>query len=61
MVGFPVNLSSCYCYITNNLSDEETFADKKAWADGYCFGGTMVWSIDFQEQYAMSTPVILSR
>ncbi|OBS20320.1 hypothetical protein FPOA_06693 [Fusarium poae] len=29
--------------------DEETFADKKAWADGYCFGGTMVWSIDFQE------------
>ncbi|WZH40929.1 Chitinase [Fusarium acuminatum] len=30
--------------------DEETFADKKAWADGYCFGGTMVWSIDFQEQ-----------
>jgi chitinase len=47
--------------MTNNLSDEETFADKKAWADGYCFGGTMVWSIDFQEQYAMSTPVILSR
>jgi chitinase len=30
--------------------DEETFADKKAWADGYYFGGTMVWSIDFQEQ-----------
>ncbi|KAH7202713.1 glycoside hydrolase superfamily [Fusarium redolens] len=29
--------------------DEETFADKKAWADGFCFGGTMVWSIDFQE------------
>ncbi|KAF5026826.1 hypothetical protein F66182_1110 [Fusarium sp. NRRL 66182] len=28
--------------------DEETFADKKAWADGYCFGGTMIWSIDFQ-------------
>lgn len=28
--------------------DEETFAAKKAWADGYCFGGTMVWSIDFQ-------------
>ncbi|KAF5664348.1 chitinase 3 [Fusarium heterosporum] len=28
--------------------DEETFAAKKAWADGFCFGGTMVWSIDFQ-------------
>ncbi|KLO83446.1 Uncharacterized protein Y057_1095 [Fusarium fujikuroi] len=28
--------------------DEETFADKKAWAGGYCFGGTMIWSIDFQ-------------
>lgn len=28
--------------------DEETFAQKKAWADGRCFGGTMVWSIDFQ-------------
>jgi hypothetical protein len=32
----------------NNAIDEETFADKKAWADGYCFGGTMIWSIDFQ-------------
>ncbi|KAJ3547829.1 hypothetical protein NM208_g1311 [Fusarium decemcellulare] len=28
--------------------DEETFAEKKAWADGQCFGGTMIWSIDFQ-------------
>ncbi len=28
--------------------DEETFAAKKAWADSRCFGGTMVWSIDFQ-------------
>lgn len=28
--------------------DEETFAAKKRWADGKCFGGTMVWSIDFQ-------------
>ncbi|KAK7994851.1 hypothetical protein PG990_013624 [Apiospora arundinis] len=28
--------------------DEETFAKKKAFADGLCFGGTMVWSIDFQ-------------
>ncbi|KPM40559.1 hypothetical protein AK830_g5976 [Neonectria ditissima] len=29
--------------------DEETFAEKKAWADGQCFGGTMIWSIDFQD------------
>ncbi|KAK0736577.1 hypothetical protein B0T21DRAFT_411737 [Apiosordaria backusii] len=28
--------------------DDETFAAKKAWADSRCFGGTMVWSIDFQ-------------
>jgi len=28
--------------------DEETFAAKKAWADSKCFGGTMVWSIDFE-------------
>lgn len=28
--------------------DEETFAAKKNFADGLCFGGTMVWSIDFQ-------------
>jgi chitinase len=28
--------------------DEETFAAKRSWADGYCFGGTMIWSIDFQ-------------
>lgn len=28
--------------------DEETLAAKKAWADSRCFGGTMVWSIDFQ-------------
>ncbi len=30
--------------------DEETFAAKKAWADARGFGGTMVWSIDFQIQ-----------
>ncbi|POS71111.1 oviduct-specific glycoprotein [Diaporthe helianthi] len=30
--------------------DEETFAKKKEFADSMCFGGTMVWSIDFQEQ-----------
>ena len=28
--------------------DSETIKAKKAWADGKCFGGTMVWSIDFQ-------------
>jgi chitinase len=28
--------------------DDETFAAKKAWANSRCFGGTMVWSIDFQ-------------
>lgn len=28
--------------------DEETFSAKRAWADSKCFGGTMVWSIDFQ-------------
>lgn len=31
--------------------DEETFAAKKEFADSMCFGGTMIWSIDFQEQY----------
>ncbi|KAH6651588.1 glycoside hydrolase superfamily [Truncatella angustata] len=29
--------------------DEDTFAAKMAYADSLCFGGTMVWSIDFQE------------
>ncbi|KAL8966795.1 MAG: hypothetical protein Q9183_003206, partial [Haloplaca sp. 2 TL-2023] len=28
--------------------DEETTALKKTWASGYCFGGTMIWSIDFK-------------
>lgn len=27
--------------------DHETHAMKKKWADNLCFGGTMVWSIDF--------------
>ena len=27
--------------------DAETVAMKKKWASGYCFGGTMVWSVDF--------------
>jgi dienelactone hydrolase len=45
-VGFSVDSSSYYT--TDNISDEETFAAKKAWADGFCFGGTMIWSIDFQ-------------
>ena len=31
--------------------DEETFHDKKAWADGHCFGGLAVWSIDLEGQY----------
>lgn len=28
--------------------DEDTFAMKKKWASSYCFGGTMIWSVDFQ-------------
>ncbi|KAL8907179.1 MAG: hypothetical protein Q9171_005970 [Xanthocarpia ochracea] len=28
--------------------DEETIAMKKNWASSYCFGGTMIWSIDFK-------------
>ncbi|KAL8681974.1 MAG: hypothetical protein Q9224_006813 [Gallowayella concinna] len=28
--------------------DEETTTMKKKWASGYCFGGTMIWSIDFK-------------
>ncbi|KAL2059977.1 hypothetical protein VTL71DRAFT_9799 [Oculimacula yallundae] len=27
--------------------DADTIKQKKAWADNYCFGGTMTWSIDF--------------
>ncbi len=27
--------------------DEETHAMKKAWGDTLCFGGTMIWSVDF--------------
>lgn len=27
--------------------DHETIAMKKAWADSHCFGGTMIWSVDF--------------
>lgn len=27
--------------------DEETFAAKLAWADSRCFGGSMVWGIDY--------------
>ena len=30
--------------------DDDTFAAKKAWADGLGFGGTMIWSIDFQAE-----------
>ena len=28
--------------------DDETFEAKRNFADGLCFGGTMIWSIDFQ-------------
>lgn len=34
--------------------DEETTAMKKRWASGYCFGGTMIWSIDFKSGSGMS-------
>ncbi|KAI1269774.1 glycoside hydrolase superfamily [Xylariaceae sp. FL1019] len=34
--------------------DDETIAMKKSWADGLCFGGTMVWSIDFDSSTAGS-------
>ena len=27
--------------------DADTIALKKVWADGQCFGGTMIWSVDF--------------
>ena len=27
--------------------DSETVAMKKTWASAYCFGGTMIWSVDF--------------
>ena len=27
--------------------DLETIANKKSWADKMCFGGTMIWSVDF--------------
>ena len=30
--------------------DEDTITLKKAWADGECFGGTMVWSVDFASE-----------
>ncbi|KAL8664295.1 MAG: hypothetical protein Q9168_007930 [Polycauliona sp. 1 TL-2023] len=28
--------------------DEDTTAMKSKWASGYCFGGTMIWSVDFK-------------
>ena len=28
--------------------DSETVAMKKKWASGFCFGGTMIWSVDFE-------------
>ena len=27
--------------------DNETEEMKKKWASGHCFGGTMIWSVDF--------------
>ncbi|CAF9911284.1 MAG: hypothetical protein ALECFALPRED_007221 [Alectoria fallacina] len=27
--------------------DVKTITMKKKWASGYCFGGSMVWSVDF--------------
>ncbi|ESZ99230.1 oviduct-specific glycoprotein [Sclerotinia borealis F-4128] len=36
--------------------DEETFAAKKKVANSLCFGGTMVWSIDFQDDPYYSEP-----
>ncbi|KAI0123328.1 oviduct-specific glycoprotein, partial [Xylariales sp. AK1849] len=41
--------------------DEETFAAKEAWAYSKCFGGTMVWSIDFQASGSGGTCVSRSR
>lgn len=43
--------------------DEETIAAKKEFANSMCFGGTMVWSIDFQEtvdtSYVVATLVFI--
>lgn len=40
--------------------DEETIAMKKKWASGYCFGGTMVWSVDFKSGSGRSAVSSLS-
>jgi hypothetical protein len=34
--------------------DDETIAMKQTWADQFCFGGTMVWSVDFSVDNAGS-------
>lgn len=36
--------------------DEETIKMKTKWASGYCFGGTMIWSVDFKSGNGMSVP-----
>ncbi|KAI4252897.1 MAG: hypothetical protein LQ352_004017 [Teloschistes flavicans] len=36
--------------------DEETTALKKKWASGYCFGGAMIWSIDFKSGGGAAVP-----
>ncbi|OQN97868.1 hypothetical protein B0A48_16179 [Cryoendolithus antarcticus] len=37
--------------------DADTVKLKKAWADGQCFGGTMVWSVDFNSGSGSPAPV----
>lgn len=36
--------------------DSETAALKKKWASGFCFGGTMIWSVDFELGNGRSVP-----
>ena len=36
--------------------DLETAALKKKWASGFCFGGTMIWSVDFELGNERSVP-----
>lgn len=39
--------------------DEETAAMKTKWASSYCFGGTMIWSVDFKSGGGPSVPSVL--
>lgn len=36
--------------------DADTIKLKKAWANGQCFGGTMIWSVDFNGSGSGDTP-----